>query len=606
MKLLASFTLVLIFSQALFSQRPEETIPTIDHLNEVNKEWSKQEDQPTEGIAFTDDTERIAYHLKTVISRLRECHTDNSDEAQINRMTLLDKLQEYAQAEIFPQNIYHAERTPYFIDHEGTACAVGHLMRMSGETELADRIRSEHNYDYIRDIKTQGVSAWATLNGFTLDELAWIQPTYNPTTPWCQVGEGFNAEVDEMCSMYYDRIYFSGAFDTIDGSIPCPGGLAYFENGELTCLDDHPLGRIHSMQRLSTSKLFIAGQLQYENESIVAASYENNEWTTYSIPQRPDAIGLRIKGNYFAYSRIVVAIDPQDGTGNNEIWRFDDDTDIWHKLITTNGPILSNENYTFGGTFSSYINHLDSDAMVETRNLVSLSISSLLNDEASSFIGDYIPDSVYCIAHSGWNMYVGGVGDADFPNTLLTRYQNGSFQSLIEYMGPTSYNPGIYDLDINSEYGLVIAGDINVGNTFYFGYGLGSYDVLSGTITPLANLDNAARKIALLDEELFISGPFVSMNGFTEFNHVAKVCSPNSLPEQEVVVSIFPNPSSDFVTIESKEQIEFVEIYDHTLRLIERVENAGKRIDLSNYPSGTYYFHVTTGSGKYPTKVMRF
>ena len=42
------------------------------------------------------------------------------------RHDLLASLEEYAGQQVFPQNIYHAHRQPYFIDHKGTHCAVGH------------------------------------------------------------------------------------------------------------------------------------------------------------------------------------------------------------------------------------------------------------------------------------------------------------------------------------------------------------------------------------------------------------------------------------------------------------------------------------------------
>lgn len=96
------------------------------------------------------------------------------------REAALDELERYIARGEFPRRTddTFAGRRPRFIDDRGVHCAVGHLIAASGEAELARAINATHEYDYVRDIDEPALVAWAKRAGFTLDELAMIQPTY--------------------------------------------------------------------------------------------------------------------------------------------------------------------------------------------------------------------------------------------------------------------------------------------------------------------------------------------------------------------------------------------------------------------------------------------
>lgn len=136
------------------------------------------DDQRT--LAFATEAARIAEHLHDVADRLATRAPITVDEAPYQRRrALLDTLHVYADRGLFPQNSTVPGRTPVFIDEEGAACAVGQLMISSGHEALAERIRKEMNLAYIHDIDLPEVTVWARDHGFTIDELAWIQPTYH-------------------------------------------------------------------------------------------------------------------------------------------------------------------------------------------------------------------------------------------------------------------------------------------------------------------------------------------------------------------------------------------------------------------------------------------
>jgi hypothetical protein len=132
------------------------------------------------------DRLRIQQHLAQVEQHLRRAPVDElAPAARLARARLLDELHEYWQAGVFPRNSAHpGERRPYFIDDEGRACAVGALVIRSGSGALAERIDRTFHTEYVPDMHDTELVAWAQANGFSLAELALIQPTYCNCDGW--------------------------------------------------------------------------------------------------------------------------------------------------------------------------------------------------------------------------------------------------------------------------------------------------------------------------------------------------------------------------------------------------------------------------------------
>ncbi len=153
-----------------------------DQLCQLNKQWL--EIQPSESfyfeeVKFEDREDLIKVHLLLVEKYLRENVPTDLDEMQFKqRSNGLDILNEYWKTGAFPQNKLHENSMPYFIDDENTACAVGHIMRESGNLQLAEQISRESNYAYIEEMNFEALPLWATEMGFSLFELKWIQPSY--------------------------------------------------------------------------------------------------------------------------------------------------------------------------------------------------------------------------------------------------------------------------------------------------------------------------------------------------------------------------------------------------------------------------------------------
>lgn len=89
-------------------------------------------------------------------------------------------------------------------------------MQQSGSEHLAREIQRNQNLAYVRQISVNGVSEWANEHGFTLDELAWIQPGYPPNTIVSPLLGGLNGAVNDIF-MYNGDVVVAGNFSQADG-----------------------------------------------------------------------------------------------------------------------------------------------------------------------------------------------------------------------------------------------------------------------------------------------------------------------------------------------------------------------------------------------------
>ena len=128
------------------------------------------------------ETERIEVHLRFVEAALRGAGGDLDPETQGRRLEALDALAAYREAGVFPRRSgdEHEGRRPRFIDDRGVHCAVGAMIARTGSPVLAQEIDAAFEYAYVPEIDHPGLVAWAARFGFSLDELAAIQPAYSP------------------------------------------------------------------------------------------------------------------------------------------------------------------------------------------------------------------------------------------------------------------------------------------------------------------------------------------------------------------------------------------------------------------------------------------
>jgi hypothetical protein len=548
--------LVLSFlTPILRAQTPSETLDAYQHLYEVNKEWKHFKiAAPAQKINFTNDTKRIRFHLETVIDHLSKLVPINSSvEAQEKRSLLLAELKTYAAQEIFPQNIYHKNRQPYFIDHKGTHCAVGYLMKVSGAGDLAVQISKEHNYDYLPNIETEGVLNWAEEQGFSLNELALIQPGYSANEPVEELGKGANGSVNTMFQTW-DKLYLAGEFTLLD-SLPCLN-VGVYEMGQLSCLGNGVDGKVNDISYVyNRQEVLVVGDLIDGGIHYPLATYHAvNGWTFHSIPGRSNAEGLHaVESN-----TLEVAIKDASIAGT-EIWEESNGT--WKKQYTFNGVVFDIKQNWYVGVFNSLIHHRSGmpDTLIYSHNAVEF---DYIGNVAHSFSANNtsMPDTIQVVETSGAVTYFGGYGGG-YSAPCVTRFLNNTLQPLIFQYNFWSWGISnetkILDLKADPVSGnLYIAGDINytpLNGTYWTS--VGEYQVGTGFLQGYNNFDSSVTSMAVFEGELIIGGPFSQTGRFGIFNplnHLAKFTTATavSMVEGALTLKVFPNPTTNDVTID--------------------------------------------------------
>lgn len=95
------------------------------------------------------------------------------------RAQKITRLHVYAAAGQFPVNTdFPGELVPYFVSRDGTACAVGHLVRLDGGRSLVEVIAAKCNHIRIADVDHGPLLDWIRDSGLTQAECALIQPSY--------------------------------------------------------------------------------------------------------------------------------------------------------------------------------------------------------------------------------------------------------------------------------------------------------------------------------------------------------------------------------------------------------------------------------------------
>ena len=104
---------------------------------------------------------------------------------RLTRRLLLEELALYRERGVFPKNRdFLDERRPYFVDADGTRCAMAHLMEIGGAGDLVAEIAGTNNNAYVSELAAdERFVAWLDAAGLTVEEAAAIQPGYRCAPP---------------------------------------------------------------------------------------------------------------------------------------------------------------------------------------------------------------------------------------------------------------------------------------------------------------------------------------------------------------------------------------------------------------------------------------
>lgn len=175
--------LICITLNTLANPAPQTYTSLYKHLISVNPEWERhifEKDQYAGLINFENEDALLQQHFISVISYLKKNKPSHLTRKQIQkRKKLLRVLERYWKAKKFPRNFDHVfEKKPCFIDEIGGVCAVGQLLMSDDQEKLAYTIAAEMKYLRIKEMHSDDLLAWQQQSGFTVEELALIQPSY--------------------------------------------------------------------------------------------------------------------------------------------------------------------------------------------------------------------------------------------------------------------------------------------------------------------------------------------------------------------------------------------------------------------------------------------
>lgn len=99
-----------------------------------------------------------------------------------NRAANLARFRAYQEAGVFPSNVYKAGELNVWRDQAGHFCAAATIIRMSGQTELVERVADDNNFIRLADVEQGPLMDWILMSGLTQEEIVMIQKPFRPVT----------------------------------------------------------------------------------------------------------------------------------------------------------------------------------------------------------------------------------------------------------------------------------------------------------------------------------------------------------------------------------------------------------------------------------------
>lgn len=583
---------------------------TLEKLTTVNAEWQKN----TDGKALINETnvgkpatynDWIATHLMLVENTLRQRDVSQLSIAQQqHRKQLLDELHGYWQAEVFPINSYTNYNTPVFIDALGTHCAVGYLMQQSGNDELAQRINREQKFAYVHGITVPGVGKWADEHGFTVDELAWIQPGYPPIVEADNLDGGVNGTVNTMVADATSQVvYIGGNFTQNAMGNTCNYVAAYISGVagyDWISVGNGTNGPVNAML-LHNNKLYVAGS--FSSAGSVAANnvavYDINtgQWQALGAGLNGEVLALAMyNGSLYAGGKHTDMASKWNGTAWSGITASMITGEVRALEVYNNELIIGGKFDVASGAFRENVIGYDGTNLV----FIGMGTTTAVNDfaihQGKLFAAcDIVEGTDTCalaVYDSNINMWQVRLKGAD---------------AVMESFG------GIAIKHIESDgTALVCGGDfwcgvgMTIGNNL-MQYTQETYDTVTYNIcSPLVSLDSAVHTFTTMNGQLYFGGAFNQLYGPSSmsFNQVAAISLQSTgIGDVKNAISIqaYPNPTNNLVTVKTSkdEQLNAVEVFDITGRKVldAAAQTTSLNMNVAELPSGIYNIRAHTAKG---------
>lgn len=202
--LLTIFMLTILAGCSSNSNKNDQTVNAIIGDISFIETFGHQPDKET------NEHLRLQTHLKYVEGVLRSKDVSHLNlEQKENRLKMLDLLNDYWTAGVFPKNYdYPDQRIPCFIDKNGNICAVGYLIEQTAGRQIAEEINSKFQYEHLLAMNDKVVDNWVQSSGLTKEECAMIQPAYGhaPTNSYISPAYGVSSSLIGGLNLSFNTI----------------------------------------------------------------------------------------------------------------------------------------------------------------------------------------------------------------------------------------------------------------------------------------------------------------------------------------------------------------------------------------------------------------
>ena len=589
--------LLLIFAATTMAGAIAQEKVLFDELSSVNKEWLKQQicDPHYHFISENlSENEKIQLHLKEVEKILRSRDVSHlTAEQQLARKQNLDFLNEYWKRGKFPKNYYHNYRIPYFIDPEGTACAVGYLIIRSGHEELAASIATQTNYAYLAEMEYKALDNWAGASGLSFDELAWIQPAYPPPAyNYAMMGAGTNGSVNEILpAPAGDVVYVGGEFSEVNGNLTV-NNIAEWRNGiagfSWLNMNGGVNGPVYAMI-LFNGDLYVGGHFTIAGNKNVTniARWDGIEW--HAVGYLPDVVyDLEIHNNELIAGGAFAA---PASLGIARVARWDGS--VWNYV----GNNFIND--TVFDVLSAKGDLYVAGAFTGTEMGSVLHVAKLENGLWSS-MGNDISTVARALTIHNDTIYVGGdIQSSVSVEKGLWKWDGQNWINIPLYVSSFDNKPYINKM-VSHGNSLVIAGKFDyfplVGTALR---NVAKVPEVGNHLISIGNFDSTVNTVASQSSYLYIGGLFDQINGAGDFNHI--VYTDFTLGVEPVqgegkLVQVHPNPFRDLATIKVShiKKGQELRIFDIAGKEVMKINELKQDnvISGAGMATGTYFYQL--------------
>lgn len=575
-----------------------------EKLCEVNKCWTEQPDVQQLAYPVYDnrnEREWIRTHLSMVEQTLRTRSTAHlSAQQQANRLNALAHLNQYWREGNFPINDQYNYRTPIFIDKYDNFCAVGYLVKATGYEQVSRKIAAQTNLAYVREMNYPELFSWANEYGFTVDELAWIQPGYPPVNSVKSVGGGTDGEVFELYpDKAGDKLYVGGIFKNVDDNIPA-NNIAYVTENEGVytwhTMGDGIEGEVYAITEFG-NKIYIGGSFTSGGSHAGSvACWDGSAW------QYLGCIGPVVKDLIVFDNKLYAVGDFNVCAALTEVNFAVWDGIKWQQVPGLEGHVntvhnagdklILGGNFTYMGANENIIKWIPGQGFVQYGNSIVNEVNDIEVNNNSLF--------VVTTATADTNQLALKLNTADDTWSALQQMQ---FKGVAQLGIKTLCSKG-HDLFVGGDiiYEPLIQPSMSSMNCaiIYQGQYLSGYD---GVL-----VDSAINVIVTFRNKLVVGGKFNSgYSGQSQFSPVNSIAAQASevgvkpLNDTKEIFNIYPNPvaAGREVTVENNFDAKYFKLYNVAGKLIinSDINNSGK-IELQQLPPGMYMAELSNNSGK--------